>query len=133
MKRPKPFEERECMECSTPYKHYSTTKHHLCAPCRNRYYNTMQRMKPEDRKKPYPLNKSERRSRYRRLMRELGKCIDRVDWQIQLRKNIDDMIENGIWQWCSDVRLPQPPKGYDRAGRQKAPKNEYPDTRNAEF
>jgi hypothetical protein len=90
-------------------------------------------MKPEERKKPYPLDNSKRRSRYRRMIRELNNCLDRVERIEQLKKNIEEMIGNGIWEWCCDVRLPQPPKGYDRAGRQKAPKNEYPDTRNAEL
>jgi hypothetical protein len=133
MKGPKPFEERPCTECSTPYKHYATTKHHLCSKCRNRLYARMQRLTPEERKKPYPLNKSERRSRYRRMIRELNNCLDRGERIEQLKKNIDEMVGLGIWTWCEDVRLPQPPKGYDRAGRQKAPKNEYPDTRNAEL
>jgi len=133
MKKAKPFEEKACVECQSPYKHYSTTKHPLCNKCRQMHYNKMQRMKPEQRKKPYPLDKSQRRSRYRKLMRELDKCIDRVDWQAQLRINIDDMIGNGIWEWCSDFRLPETPKGYDRPGRQKAVTNAYPNTKDMPY
>lgn len=133
MKRTKPFEERPCTECETPYKHYATTKHPLCAKCRNRFYNKMQRMKPEDRKKPYPLDKSKRRSRYRKLMSDLNKCISREQWVQQLRKNIEDMVQLGIWTWCSDIRLPEVPKGYDRPGRQSKIDNQYPDTRHAEL
>lgn len=133
MKRTKPFEVRECKECGGPYQHYSTTKHPLCNKCRMQFYNRKQRMKPEDKKKPYPLDKSKRRSRYRKLMSDLNKCISREQWVEQLRKNIDDMVQLGIWTWCSDMRLPEVPKGYDRPGRQKAVIKQYPDTRNAEL
>jgi hypothetical protein len=133
MKKLKSFQERPCTQCEAPYKHYATTKHTLCDKCRQSYYNKMQRLKPDERKKPYPLSKSEKLSRHRRIKKELSACLYRREWQALLKKNIEDIMDNGIWTWCVDVRLPEVPKGYDRPGRQPKIENQYPNTRNAEL
>ena len=133
MKRTKPFEERPCTECGTPYKHYATTKHPYCRVCRDKHFNKMQVLKPEERKKPYPLTSAEKRSRYNRIKKELNNAWTRDEWRAIFRKNMEEIIQTGIWEWCIDLRQAPQPKGNSRAGRQPKIEYQYPDTRHAEL
>ena len=133
MKGPKPFEEKACIQCGTPYKHYPATKHNLCRGCRDKHFNKKQALKPEERKKPYPLNSAQKRSRYNRIKKELDNAWTRDEWREIFRKNLEEVIQTGIWEWCIDLRQTPEPKGYGRAGRQPKIENQYPDTRHAEL
>lgn len=133
MKKAKPFEEKACVECQSPYKHYSTTKHPLCNKCRNQFYNRNQRLKPEEYRLHYPLTENEKRKRYNRLRKSLNNCVNRKACIEQIQKNLDEMIELGIWKWCVDSRIPIKSKGYHTRGRRKAVSNEYPNTKDMPY
>jgi len=138
MKRVKPFELRECKDCKTEYKHYSTNKYPLCGKCRDKFYNAKNRLTAEQRKISYPLDGNERRRRYTRMRRALDNCNNSEERRIVLGKHLEETIELQIYKWCVTIRDIKPPieEGSKKVGRRPNsgdPKAKYPSTKDMPY
>ena len=122
---------RECVECGEAYDWNSRNIYCLCAPCRKKHYRKKQNLKPEDYKKPYPLNENEKRVRHRRIQRELNKAETHEQRREIYRREIEFMIESGIWLWCVDMRFAPIvlDRGSGKRGRKSLDSKTIPDTR----
>jgi hypothetical protein len=135
MRPVKQFELKACSECGAEYKHYATKREQLCSLCTTKAYRERNRLKPEEHKKHYPLDKKEQKKRYTRLRKGLDACQTREDKTRFFDEVLKEMHETGIYLWCIDLR--QPIKAIDvgsgRRGRKPKdgtdPKKKYPDTR----
>jgi len=106
MKPVKSFELKQCNGCGEEYKHYAVKKYQLCIQCTKKHRREEARMKPEEYKKNYPLDKNEQKKRYTRLRRGLNKCITREDKTKFYDEVLKEMVETGIYLWCIDLRFP---------------------------
>lgn len=90
-----------------------------------------QNLKPEDYKKPYPLNENEKRVRHRRIQRELNNAETHEQRREIYRREIEFMIESGIWLWCVDMRFAPIvlDRGSGKRGRKSLDSKTIPDTR----
>ncbi len=135
MKRTKQFELKECSQCGTEYKHYAVKKYQLCVECTKKHRSAQSRMTLDERKKPYPLNKNEQKKRYTRLRKALNNCRTREEKNAFYDRVLKEIIETGIYLWCTDLRQPVKPlePGSGKTGRKPKngtdPKKKYPDTR----
>lgn len=135
MKREKQFELKECSECGTEYKHYPTKLYQLCEVCTKKHRREQNRLKPEEHKKHYPLDKNEQKKRYTRLRQALDKCNTREDKTKFYDKVLKEMHETGIYLWCIDLRFPVKTieRGSGKVGRKPKsvsdPRQKHPDTR----
>lgn len=131
MKRLLPKEDRECLECNKIYQWNERNINGLCKACRNKFYNRNQRLKPEEKKKPYPLELNESKKRYRRIVRELNAAQTPEERRAIYKRELDYMIESGIWEWCIDLRssviLKNPGSG--KRGRKAYIENQLPNTK----
>lgn len=131
--------ESNCIVCDTKYILYPTTKLKLCARCRQKEYNKRNKLTEEERKKPYPLTPSQKLSRYRSLKKQLAKLNNKKEMAAFWDKQLDFIIESGIWTWCIDLR-PTKPRHLMEAGKRGRKPNEqiraslkYPNTKDAEL
>lgn len=99
-----PTENRECNHCGVDYVWTVRNRYGLCPPCRTRRNHQANRMKPEDKKKKYPLDHNARNRRYRRLQSQLKKTHDRKEWKEMFSKEWDWLMSNGVFEWCTDLR-----------------------------
>lgn len=124
------IEKRECFECGEVYDWNLRNIYGLCVPCRKRHYRKSAKKKPEDYKKPYPLNENEKRVRYRRIQRELDEAETPEARRAVYSRELDFMIQSGIWEWCTDLRFST--KIIQKGGKVGRPFNKTaiaPDTR----
>lgn len=126
-----PTEVKECANCGDTYDWNSRNIYCLCVPCRKRHYKKTQKLSEEDYKKPYPLNENEKRLRHRRIQRELNAAETHEQRREIYRKEIEFMIESGIWLWCTDLRFTPIilEKGSGKRGRKSLESKSIPDTR----
>ena len=135
MKPIKSFELKPCSVCGSEYKHYATKTVQLCEVCTKKWRREKARLKPEEHKKHYPLDKNEQKKRYTRLRRALNECYTREDKDRFYNAVLEEMVETGIYLWCIDLRMPVKPqnRGRGKAGRnplnKTEPKLKWPDTR----
>lgn len=132
MKKLLPKEDRKCLECNEIYEWTEKNLHGLCIRCRTRLYNRNQRLKPEEKKKPYPLNANEMKKRYRRIVRDLDAAETHEERRAIYKRELDYMIESGIWEWCIDLRIQIPLQnpGSGKRGRKAYIENQLPNTKN---
>lgn len=95
---------KECKECGIEYQWSMYNKKELCLKCRQRMYNTKKKLAPEDRKKKYPLTEAEKRSRYNRIKSELNKAKTREERREIYKRELDYIIQSGIFLWLTDWR-----------------------------
>ena len=126
-----PTEPRECVECGDAYEWNSRNIYCLCVPCRKSHYKKSQKLSDEDYKKPYPLNQNEKRNRYRRIAKELDKAETPEQRREIYRREMEYMIESGIWLWCVDIRFSTKviDRGSGKRGRKSLDSKTIPDTR----
>ena len=96
---------RECVQCGDTYDWNLRNIYCLCVPCRKRHYRKKQKLSAGEYKKPYPLNENEKRNRYRRIQRELDAATTKESRREIYGRELDYMIESGIWEWCIDLRF----------------------------
>lgn len=129
-----------CSQCGKEYERYVANISNVCKKCRQDYYNQKYRERyrlPEvDRKHKYPLGVNEQRRRYTRLRNELDKIKDREEWIQYLKNELDNMMANGIWDWCSEKSSPDhlekrnfDENGNPKIGRIPNKQTQYEDTR----
>lgn len=99
-----PTENRVCNNCSAEYVWTVRNRFGLCTPCRQSRNQQSTRMKPEDKKKNYPLSHNERNKRYRRLRSDLNKSYNRSEWKRMFNREWDWLMSNGVFEWCTDLR-----------------------------
>jgi hypothetical protein len=125
-------ETRVCLECREEYEWNARNIYCLCARCRKRHYRKSQKLSDEDYKKPYPLPTNEKRVRYRRLQKELDNTTTAEERRAIYSRELDYMIQSGIFEWCTDLRIQiiQRP-GSGKKGRKPHTdsKSEYPNTK----
>ena len=125
-------EKRECKDCGQEYDWNIRNVYGFCPPCRKRFYVKQQRLGDKEHKKPYPLHVNEARKRYRRLQKELYNAFSAEERRAIYSRELDYMIQSGIFQWCTDLRVQvvQRP-GSGKIGRRphRDSNKEYPDTR----
>jgi hypothetical protein len=87
--------------------------------------------KPEDYKKPYPLNENEKRNRYRRIAKELNKAETSEQRREIYGRELEFMVQSGIWLWCVDIRFSTvvQDRGSGKRGRKPLDAKSIPDTR----
>jgi len=135
MKIKKSFELKPCNECGDEYKHYATKRVELCPKCTKKAYLLRNRLKPEEYKQNYPLDKNEQKKRYTRLRKALDKCETREERTKFYDAVLKEMVETGIYLWCIDLRMPVKPqeRGSGIRGRKKKEISDlrlrWPDTR----
>lgn len=123
-----------CSQCGETYEHYSTNKNKACKPCRMKIHSSRGRLKPEDKKKPYPLDNKERKKRYTRLRNAFIEFQTREERTIYYDNILKEMEETGIMLWCVDLRPGTKPRGVrEGKGRmsnaQRNPLLKYPNTK----
>lgn len=127
-----PTEKRECKDCGKEYDWNIRNVYGYCPPCRKRFYVKQQRLGDKEYKKPYPLHINEQRVRYRRLQRELDNTFTAEERRKIYKRELDYMIDSGIFQWCTDLRtqIVQRP-GSGKIGRRpnKDSNKEFPNTK----
>lgn len=97
-------EDRVCNQCGAEYVWTIRNRFGLCKPCRERRNKTINNLKPEERKKKYPLDHNARNRRYRRLQSELNKTYDRAEWKKIFHREWETITTTGIFEWCTDLR-----------------------------
>lgn len=124
-------ESKECLQCKSIYQWSTRNIHGLCVKCRNKRYSITQRLKPEEKKKPYPLGLNEMKKRYRRIVRELDAAETPKERRSIYKRELDYMIESGIWQWCVDLRPSPNIKNPDtgKRGRKAHIEKQLPNTK----
>ena len=122
---------RECVECGDQYDWNQRNIYCMCVPCRKRHYKKSQKLSEEERKKPYPLTENEKRVRYRRIIKDLNNAYTREERREIYARELEFMMESGIWLWCTDIRFST--KVIDRGSGKRGPKpldgKSIPDTR----
>ena len=125
-------EKRNCKDCGQEYDWNIRNIYGYCPKCRKRFYVKQQRGGDKEYKKPYPLHINEQRVRYRRLQRELDNTSTSEERRIIYRRELDFILTNGIWEWCTDIRtqIVQRP-GSGKIGRRPHTdsNSEYPNTK----
>lgn len=125
-----PTESRECVNCGNTYEWNNRNVYCFCAPCRKKHYRKKQNLKPEDYKKPYPLTPYQKRARYNRITKELNKAETHEQRREIYAREIEYMIESGIWLWCVDMRFViVEDRGSGKRGRKSLDSKSIPDTR----
>jgi len=126
-----PTEPRECTACGDVYDWNSRNIYCLCTPCRKRHYRKSQKLSPEDYKKPYPLTASQKRARYNRIVKELNQAQTPEQRREIYGRELEYMIESGIWLWCVDIRFSNQiiDRGSGKRGRKPLNGKSIPDTR----
>ncbi len=104
MKRKIIWEDKVCKICSIEYKTTYMNKTGLCKKCRMREHNKKNKLSPEQKKKPYPLDDKEKIKRYRRLKREFAKAQTREEQKQLISNAFEYIVESGIYLWCIDRR-----------------------------
>jgi hypothetical protein len=131
MKRLLPKEDRECLDCKGIYQWTERNLLGLCPRCVSKRNNARQRLKPEEKKKPYPLEVNEMKRRYRRIIKELDAAETTEERQVIYARELDYMIEIGIYEWCVDLRhtpeLKNPGSG--KRGRKFTIQKQLPNTK----
>ena len=131
MKKLLPKEDRECLECKKIYQWNERNLYGLCVSCRNKYYNRKQKLKPEERKKPYPLELNEAKKRYRKIIRDLNAAETHEERRKIYARELDYMIQSGIYEWCVDLRIQIIKRpGSGKRGRKAYTEKELPNTKN---
>ena len=122
---------RECLECGDTYDWNQRNIYCLCVPCRKRHYRKSTKKKPEDYKKPYPLNGNEKRVRYRRIQKELDAAETSEQRREIYARELEFMMESGIWLWCTDLRFSNQiiDRGSGKRGRKPLDRTAYPNTK----
>lgn len=135
MKREKSYEIKECNDCGAEYKHYATKRVQLCPTCSKEYRKIKSRLTKDEYKKCYPFDENTRKKRYTKLRQGLAKCETREEKTKFYDEVLKEIHENGIYVWCTDLRMPVKPqqRGSGIRGRKPNqitdPKLAYPDTR----
>ena len=122
---------RECLECGDTYDWNQRNIYCMCLSCRKRHYRKSAKKKPEDYKKPYPLNENEKRVRHRRIRNELEKAETTEQRREIYGRELEFMMESGIWLWCTDLRFSTvvQDRGSGKRGRKPLDAKSIPDTR----
>jgi hypothetical protein len=135
----KNYEIDNCNECNAEYKKYGNSKTGVCTKCRNIAYSKKYReirLENKGDKRLYPLGYNEQKRRYTRLRNELNACQTREELKVLLDKTINEMHENGLWDWCIsksdkvETRKNIDENGNAKVGRISLRDNDHPDTRN---
>jgi hypothetical protein len=123
-------EPRECIQCGNTYDWNLRNIYGLCVPCRKKHYCKKGRLKTHEFKKPYPLGENEKRVRHRRIVKELDAASSREERREIYRKELEYMMQSGIWEWCTDLRFnPTKEPGSGKKGRKPLDSKNIPDTR----
>ena len=124
-------ETRECLECKEEYQWNQRNIYCLCPNCRKRHYRKSQKLSEGEYKKPYPLNENEKRVRYRRIQKELDAAETPEERREIYGRELEFMVESGIWLWCIDLRFSTKTidKGSGKRGRKPLDAKSTPDTR----
>ncbi len=122
---------RECVECGDQYDWNQRNIYCMCLSCRKRHYRKSAKKKPEDYKKPYPLNENEKRVRHRRIRNELEKAETTEQRREIYGRELEFMMESGIWLWCTDLRFSNQiiDRGSGKRGRKPLDRTAYPNTK----
>lgn len=122
---------RECVECGDQYDWNQRNIYCMCVPCRKRHYKKSAKKNPEDYKKPYPLTENEKRVRYRRIIKDLNNAYTREERREIYARELEFMMESGIWLWCTDIRFSTKviDRGSGKRGRKSLDGKSIPDTR----
>lgn len=122
---------RECVECGEAYDWNQRNIYCLCVPCRKRHYRKAAKKKPEDYKKPYPLDENEKRVRHRRIRKELDNAETPEQRREIYGRELEFMMESGIWLWCTDLRFSNQiiDKGSGKRGRKSLADKNIPNTK----
>ena len=127
-----PTEKRECKDCGKEYDWNIRNIYGFCPPCRKRFYVKQQRLGDKEYKKPYPLTANETRKRFRKIVKDLDNAFTREERRAIYNRELDFIMSNGIWEWCTDLRIQvvQRP-GSGKRGRKSYndSKSEYPNTK----
>ncbi len=98
-------ETRQCLECREEYQWNQRNIYCLCPNCRKRHYRKSQKLSEGEYKKPYPLNENEKRVRYRRIQKELDAAETPEERREIYGRELEFMVQSGIWLWCTDLRF----------------------------
>ena len=124
-------ETRQCLECREEYQWNQRNIYCLCPNCRKRHYRKSQKLSEGEYKKPYPLNENEKRVRYRRIQKELDAAETREQRRKIYGRELEFMMESGIWLWCTDLRFSNQiiDRGSGKRGRKPLDRTAYPNTK----
>jgi len=128
-------EPRECIGCGQTYDWNVRNIYGYCVPCRKKHYikiySAKHKMDEDQYKKPYPLNPNDKKKRYRRIAKELNETQTAAERRAIYSREIDYMIETGIWHWCNDIRFSNKiiDKGSGKRGRKPLVNKEIPNTK----
>ena len=122
---------RECVECGDTYDWNQRNIYCMCLSCRKRHYRKKAKKKPEDYKKPYPLNENEKRVRHRKIRNELDKAETTEQRREIYGRELEFMMESGIWLWCVDIRFSNQiiDRGSGKRGRKPLDSKVIPSTK----
>lgn len=129
------YEPHICEDCGIEYQKASITIHDKCKKCKQREYNKVNnKLKPDELKKPYPLDANDKKRRWNRIRKEHNKCLTREDLNQHYDKCFAEIYDLGIMEWIVDRRVTadkvkNPGNGNPGRPKNDAIKKALPDTR----